>query len=244
MSTASTRLRILVPLAALSLLVVGVMLMPAALAAEKGDDPKEALQELQEFIGGWKGAVDKGGQSWKENTNWSWRFANKGKDVTMTVEMPEGKLYKSGEMRFISDKGKYQFTLVDKAGKKAVFLGNMKKSTLILERVVPETKDVEQIKMNTAAGGVRLVYTFSHKPADRTLYTKDFTMSYTKEGEGFGVAAGQKGPECVVTGGLGTMQVSYMGQTYYVCCTGCRDAFNENPAKIIAEYKARKAAGK
>jgi YHS domain-containing protein len=35
-----------------------------------------------------------------------------------------------------------------------------------------------------------------------------------------------------------------MGMTYYVCCTGCRDAFNENPSKIIAEYKARKAAGK
>jgi YHS domain-containing protein len=40
------------------------------------------------------------------------------------------------------------------------------------------------------------------------------------------------------------MQVSYMGQTYYVCCSGCRDAFNENPAKIIAEYKARKKAGR
>ena len=59
----------------------------------------------------------------------------------------------------------------------------------------------------------------------------------------FGAAGGEKKPECVVTGGLGTMQVSYMGQTYYVCCTGCRDAFNENPAKIIAEYKKRKAAG-
>jgi YHS domain-containing protein len=47
-----------------------------------------------------------------------------------------------------------------------------------------------------------------------------------------------------VTGGLGKIQVSFGGNTYYVCCTGCRDAFNENPAKMIAEYKARKAAGK
>jgi len=43
---------------------------------------------------------------------------------------------------------------------------------------------------------------------------------------------------------LGTIAVSYAGTTYYVCCTGCRDAFNDNPAKILAEYKARKAAGK
>jgi hypothetical protein len=32
-----------------------------------------------------------------------------------------------------------------------------------------------------------------------------------------------------------------MGQTYYVCCTGCRDLFNEGPAKILAEFKKKGA---
>jgi YHS domain-containing protein len=40
------------------------------------------------------------------------------------------------------------------------------------------------------------------------------------------------------------MPVSYMGVTYYVCCSGCRDAFNENPAQIIREYLAKKKAGR
>jgi YHS domain-containing protein len=40
------------------------------------------------------------------------------------------------------------------------------------------------------------------------------------------------------------MAVTHKGQTYYVCCTGCRDMFNENPEKVIAEYNARKAAEK
>jgi YHS domain-containing protein len=40
------------------------------------------------------------------------------------------------------------------------------------------------------------------------------------------------------------MQVSYMGTTYYVCCSGCRDAFNENPAKVIAEYQKKKKGAK
>jgi YHS domain-containing protein len=31
-----------------------------------------------------------------------------------------------------------------------------------------------------------------------------------------------------------------MGVTYYVCCSGCRDAFNENPAKIIADFNKKK----
>jgi hypothetical protein len=240
----SARLCRLLPIAALPILVVATFVMSSASGAEKGDDPKEALQEIQEFIGGWKGSVDKGTAAWKESANWSWRFANKGKDVYMTVDMPDSKVFKSGEMRFLSDKGKYQFTLTDKADKKATYVGELKKGALVLERVIPETKATEQIKMNTAGGGVRLIYTFSKKGANSTLYAKDYQISYTKEGESFGVAAGQKGPECVVTGGLGTMQVSYMGTSYYVCCTGCRDAFNDNPVKIIAEYKARKAAGK
>ena len=239
--------RATIAVAVLHLTLGAGLLMPNAFGAGKGDDPKEALQELQDFIGGWKGTVDmkkkveSGPQFWKENANWSWRF--KGKDVWLSVDMPESKLFKSGEMRFISASGKYQLTITDKKDQKAAYLGDMKKGVLLLERVHPTTNDVEQIKMNTVAGGVRLVQIFSVKPAERTLFTAQYQISYTKEGESFGVAAGKKGPECVVTGGLGTMAVNFNGNTYYVCCTGCRDAFNENPAKIIAEYKARKAKG-
>jgi hypothetical protein len=232
--------RIYLAVAALQALIA--IALPSALGAGKGDDPKEALQEIQEFIGSWKGTADRANSSWKESASWSWRF--KGKDVWLTVEMPNGKILKGGEMRFLSDKGKYQLTTTDKKEAKAIYLGDLKKGTLTLERVNPDSKDVEQVKINTAGGGVRLIFTFSVKPADRTLYSKQYQISYTKEGESFGVAAGQKGPECVVTGGLGTIAVAFGGTTYYVCCTGCRDAFNENPTKILAEYKARKAKGK
>ena len=51
--------------------------------------------------------------------------------------------------------------------------------------------------------------------------------------------AGDK--ECVVTGGKGTMAVSFKGQTYYVCCSGCKQAFDDDPEGVIAEYKARVA---
>ena len=48
----------------------------------------------------------------------------------------------------------------------------------------------------------------------------------------------------VFTDPRGTSTVSYMGQTYYVCCTGCRDEFNANPTKYIDEYKAKQAKKK
>ena len=48
-----------------------------------------------------------------------------------------------------------------------------------------------------------------------------------------------KGPECIVSGGLGTMKVSYNGKEYWVCCSGCRDEFKENPEKYIKEVEAK-----
>jgi len=45
----------------------------------------------------------------------------------------------------------------------------------------------------------------------------------------------EKKNECVVSGGLGTMAVQHKGETYYVCCSGCLEAFKESPEKYIAE---------
>jgi YHS domain-containing protein len=31
--------------------------------------------------------------------------------------------------------------------------------------------------------------------------------------------------------------VTHGGKTYYVCCTGCRSFFNQNPEKTIADAR-------
>ena len=221
-----------------------VLTLSLADAGGKKQEPKEALQALQDFIGGWNGTGSsaKTGQFWKESISWSWRF--KGKDVSLTVDFEKSKLFKRGEMRWLADKGKYQLTLIDLKDKQAVYEGELAKGTLDLQRLDPETKNVDLLKINTAAGGIRLIYSFSQRPEGRTLAFKTHQLAYTKEGEAFGGTAANKKPECVVTGGLGTIAVSFMGTTYSVCCSGCRDAFNENPAKIVKEYLAKKKAGR
>ena len=75
-------------------------------------------------------------------------------------------------------------------------------------------------------------------PENRKAFTKEWQIGMTREG--VQLAAGKKGPECIVTGGLGTQAINYKGATYYVCCGGCRDAFNENPEKYIREAKEKK----
>ncbi len=220
-------------------LSVGWFLPGADAGKKSGGETKEALQAFQEFIGNWKGtANEKKLGFWTEKSSWSWRF--KGKDIWLTFDLENSKVFKGGEVRFLPDKESYQITIIDKGGKKGVFEGEFKKNVLIVERKNPETKDTEQIKMNIAGGGDRLIYEVWIKPDGRTLFAKQLQVGYTREGVTFGVDAGGKKPECCVTGGLGTSTVSFGGATYYVCCTGCRDAFNENPAKVIAEYLKKK----
>jgi YHS domain-containing protein len=205
-------------------------------------DAKEALQALQDFIGNWKGDADgKKLGRWTEKSSWGWRF--KGKDVWLQFTLDNSKLYKSGEVRYLPDKSKYQFTLIDKADKRCVFEGEIKKDMLTVERVNPDSKDTEQLKLSVISDGDRLIYSLWIKPDGRTQYTEQLRVGYTREGVTFGVEPGSKRPVCVVTGGLGTIQVSYMGATYYVCCSGCRDAFNENPAKVIADFNKKKKKG-
>ena len=85
----------------------------------------------------------------------------------------------------------------------------------------------------------RILYRYEVKPQGKALFARVFQVGATKEGTSF--AAGDGRPECVVSGGLGTITVVYQGQTYYVCCSGCRDEFRENPEKYIKEFKQRKA---
>ena len=158
------------------------------------------------------------------------------------MDVKNGKYLKSGELRFLPDKKLYQLTLTDADDKKLVFQGQIKSDVLTLERIDPATKATQQIKMNSAAEGDRFVYRVAHKDGGSTIWKKDYMVGCTREGVSLGKA--DKKNECVVSGGLGTMPVSYKGETYYVCCSGCADAFKENPEKYIAEYKAKKAGKK
>ena len=212
--------------------------------ADDKAETKEALQALQDFIGEWqangspdKPRIDPRDPTWKETLSWAWRF--KGDDAWLTLNVKGGKVLASAELRYLPSKKKYQLTTTAPDGAKRVFEGELKNDLLRFEGTDPETKEVQQITMNTAAEGVRFIYRVGHKPAGSTLLRKDFLVAATKEGER--LAAKEKRTECVVSGGLGTIAVSYKGETYFVCCSGCRDAFKEDPEKYIAEFKAKKA---
>jgi hypothetical protein len=226
-----------------AMLLLSGLLMTLPSPGGQVSPSKEALLELQDYVGGWKGSgtSEKSKTAiWKEECTWGWKF--KGTDSWLVLEFKESKFFKGGELKFLTDKKVYQLTLTDKNDKPLVFTGEIKKKYLTLERLDPVTKETQQLKWNLATGGDRLVLTSWVKAENRTDYTKEWQIGMTREG--VSLASAKKLPECIVTGGLGTMTVSFKGQSYYVCCSGCRDAFNENPEKYIKEWEAKKKGGK
>jgi hypothetical protein len=213
----------------------------SAYAAETAQDraaAKTALQALNDFVGPWKGTAEsKEGKSeiWKESMSWAWNF--KGDTPSLVVDFTDSKQFTKGELKYLPDKKLYQFTVSDKDKKDLVFEGEYKKRFLTLTRIDATSKDKQVLQMSTNNDGARFVYHYAVQSKGKGLEKKLFQGSLTKEGMSLGSA---KRNECIVSGGLGTIAVSFMGKTYFVCCSGCRDAFNENPKKFIEEYEKQK----
>jgi hypothetical protein len=66
-------------------------------------------------------------------------------------------------------------------------------------------------------------------------WSRTVEMGMTREGTTIAIGDGQK--KCIVTGGEGDMEVTIAGKSYFVCCSGCRDALLEDPAAFIPAMK-------
>jgi hypothetical protein len=205
--------------------------------------PREALQALGDLIGSWRGTVTPvaapGARQdfWIETVAWEWQF--KGKDAWLRMTVDKGKHFTGGELRFVPEKNEFALTVRTPAKESLTFTGPLKERVLTLER--EQDGNVQRLVF-TLLHPERHLYKYEVRPAGKALFALKYKVGATKEGIAF--AAGDGKPECVVSGGLGTMPVTYMGKTYYVCCSGCRDEFNENPAKYVAEFEAKKAKKK
>jgi ribosomal protein L24E len=222
------------------LALVGLFLAMAN-SADKSDKPdanKEALKALGEFMGQWKGdGQSKTGkmENWKESAEWSWDL--KSEEPSLKFKVTGGKQISEGVLKYLPEKKKYQLTAKTVDGKDLVFLGEIKTKRLTLVADEAESKDKYTVEMSTNNDGARFVYNVAVQKKGVGLAKRLAEVGLTREGVSL---AGGKKPECVVTGGLGTMAVQYNNKTYYVCCSGCRDEFNANPKKYVDEFEKKK----
>ncbi len=102
----------------------------------------------------------------------------------------------------------------------------------------PKPDRPARLTLRLVAAGDRLVMLYERRAGQQFIRLAE--VGATRKGSSFAVKGGDP-HECIVTGGQGTITVDYKGQTYYFCCTGCRDLFKQDPEKVLTEYHERKA---
>ena len=223
-----------------SLLVMSAILPLLSAGAPDQKSAKEALQPFNDLIGSWRCTGTPSGTReeqqknfWTETLNVEWQF--KGKDAWLKLDFDKGKHFTKGELRYRPASNDYELKLQTTKKETLSYTGVVNQKTVTLER---QDGDKIQRLVFSLLHHNRFLYRFETRPTDKTLVTMHWKVGATKEGESF--AADSNGPECIVSGGKGTMAVSFQGKTYYVCCSGCRSEFNETPQKYIDEYNAKK----
>jgi hypothetical protein len=212
--------------------------------SQKVISPKEALQPFNVLIGSWKGTgtpegtkEERAAGTWSETIAWGWQF--KDNDAWLSVTFDKGKHFSKGELRYTPVNGEPRFTFTLTAPDKSTltYIGPFKNQVLTLERSDGPASETQRLVISLLHSN-RYLYRAETRPAGTTVaFTRQYQVGATKEGVPFAEAT--KGPECIVSGGLGTMKVSYQGKDYWVCCSGCRDAFKEDPEKFIKEAAAK-----
>jgi len=208
---------------------------------------QEALEPFAGLVGEWNGTgqrrrgVIRG--AWRESASWSW--ALKPESAALVVEVEDGDFLKSARLepnRSAADRFRLEATFPD--DRQARFAGSPDdKGRLVLtidespdSDAERDPKDVRRITI-TPLHDTRLLVLFEGQRPGSRLYHRLAEVGYTRAGIQF--AAGESAPVCIVTGGRGTIEVSHNGRVYHVCCTGCRDLFEDDPEGVIADARRR-----
>lgn len=229
-------------IAALSVAIVGAI----ALADEKASPDtasisaqKAALAEFNSLIGKWRGVGQprRGSNqgAWTEQADWIWDFADHG--IAIRVDVEKGTLAKTIRLTYDPAAKEYVASVTNPAGDVEQYRGKLQKERLVLA-TPSDGSEIKQLTI-TLHSDKRTLILFEKRAATQASFNRIAEIGYTREGTHL-AGSSTSGPECIVTGGTGTIEVKYKGQTYYVCCTGCKQAFQDDPEGIIKEAAERR----
>lgn len=209
------------------------------------------LKELQILLGTWRGITQKeyGGFKAVDETEWVWDFQSQPEQPSLVMESEKSPFYREARLTFLPGKKLYQLTLKNAEGRESQFQGDF--TVEISDDVGDDGKPQRTYKLELTEvtenpdGPLRLVFNqqnnnryllevYRQRGNDQRFFRVD-TVSTQREGTSLAmIDEGYGERTCIISGGLGTMSVTHKGQTFYVCCTGCKAAFEDDPERWIA----------
>jgi hypothetical protein len=213
------------------------------------------MDPLQIVLGQWRGTTQKEVGDFKglDEPRWVWDFKSQRDQPALVMESAESTYFKSARLTFFPERDIYQLTTTGTDSKERIFEGNFSapaeryqgdddrlhwKFKLELNQINGTSpRETWQVVFNQQENN-RYLMELSRQQGSRFL--RFDTVATQRQGTSFAKSDDDYGERiCIISGGLGTMQVSYQGKSYWVCCTGCKAAFEDDPATWIAEFNAK-----
>jgi hypothetical protein len=208
-------------------------------AADTADSALHALRPLNGVIGEWRGTgqLKRGSAqgAWREDGRFVWDFTNG--QPAICYKVTDGKFIREGRITWNRDTKQVELRLTTAEGSDQQYAGTWNQARLELVSQADPEGISHRLTITPLNEKRTLVLLERTSPHAKTFF-RVAEIGYTREGTHLAVEGGGR-PECVVTGGSGTIPVTYKGETYYVCCTGCRQAFQDDPETILSEFRER-----
>ncbi len=213
-----------------------------------------AMQPLQVMLGQWKGTTQREVGDFKalDQPEWVWDFQSDEQQPALVMRSAASPYFRELRLTFLTGLSRYQLVIRDPEGRTRTlegtfsqpveeFQGDDKRLHRRYKLELTEidgapTDDPWQLVLNQQDNN-RYLIELSRRRGSR--YMRFDTVANQRQGTSFALDDSDYGErKCIISGGLGTIAVSYAGKSYWVCCSGCKAAFDENPEKWIAAAKA------
>jgi len=212
-----------------------------------------AMDAIQIVLGSWRGTTNKEVGDFKalEAPNWVWDFRSERGQPALVMKSEKSQYVTQARLTYLTDQQVFRMIATDKDGQTRTLEGNFsspveefegddrrvhRKFKLLLTEV-GDAKDALQLTLNQQDNN-RYLFEVERKRGNRFMRVD--TVGTQREGSSFALNdTDYKDRTCVISGGLGTTQVSFNGKSYWVCCSGCQAAFDEEPARWVAEFEAK-----
>lgn len=217
------------------------------------------LKPLQVLLGTWRGTtrMEYEGMKAVDGHEWLWDLQTNPEEPALKMTSDKSPYARTARLTWNPDDRMFLLTVTGPDGSERRFSGDF--SDPVHEIVGPDDKlhRVFRLQLSqTTQESERWQYSIVQQENNRYLLeidkrrgTAEFrrydVVSTQREGTSFALSDSDYGEKtCIISQGLGTIAVSFQGKSYWVCCTGCKAAFDEDPATWIARAEKRDAEGK
>lgn len=226
----------------------------------------ERLHPLQILLGQWRGTTRREYEGFKavDSHEWIWDLQTDPRQPALVLKSDKSPYLRTARLTWDNTAQQFALTATDSGNLTRNFLGQF---TEPVHEVVGSDDKLHRVfrleftEVASAAGSTtpaegsasneswRIAFAQQENnryllEVDQRRASADFrrfdTVSTQREGTSFALSDSDYAEKtCVISQGLGTIELTYKGRSYWVCCTGCKAAFEEDPETWIARDAKR-----